>query len=340
MMSETEQSAPVPDQVMMIRSLGGLTFPLVVKAALETGIFRAFKDGILSLPEIAAALELNEEALKRLFRAMELFGLIADEGKGLFRPTPFGATLMPGNPPQSVSALASFLLDDSTLKPMLDLSYSLRTGKPSLRQDEKEAWYAANPERTRMMDLAMEVYSGMTLKGIIAAYTFEKSAVIVDIAGGIGHMLAGLLRANPGTRGILLELPPTARRAIEYIQSQGLSERCGVVAGNMFEEVPGEGDIYLLSKTLNNWDDGHSVEILNSVRKAMKKGSKLLVVEMIRNELRPSPEEIYRDLMFLACSNGGKTRTLDEFLGLFNEAGLVFNRLVPVQGEFSLLECV
>lgn len=333
------QDAGAPEQLRMISAIGGTTFPLVVKAALETGVFGALSDRVRKIGEMAAELALDEESLRRLCRALAVIGIVSLEDEDSVRVTRFGSTLLPDRP-HSVAPLASYLLADSTLRPMMELGYSVRTGKPALRQDEDQGWYAGNPERSRLMDGAMEVYSSLTLGSIVDAYPFGDFPCIVDIAGGLGHMLAGLLKKFPSSRGVLLELPPTAVRAAAYLEAIGLSNRCRIDAGSMFEAVPREGDLYLLSKTLNNWDDEHAVTVLRNIRSVMKPNARLLLVEMLRKEQDPTYEEVVRDLIFLTCSNGGRTRTLDELTALVAAAGLTLDRVIDVPGAYPLLECV
>lgn len=325
---------------MMIRSLGGLTFPLVVKSSVETGIFTAMGMGLSGLDEIASALDLDKDALRRLFRALSVTGIVTEDEKDKYNLTAFGSVLVPGNAPFSVSGLASYLLHDSTIRPMMEMSYSIRTGKPSLKQDETAGWYSENPERSKLMDSAMEIYSSLSLPALIGSYPFGEYKNIIDIAGGVGHMLAGLLKENKKAAGVLFELPATAKRASEYLKKMDLTERCRIIEGDMLESVPEGGDLYLLSKTLNNWDDAHAVSILKNLRRVMNGETRLVLVEMIRNEENPSHEEVFRDLLFLTCSNGGRTRTRDEFEALLSDAALKISRIIPVHGEYPIMECI
>ena len=333
------EDATASEQLTMLRALGGMTFPLVVKAALETGLFGALSRGARTVGETASELALDEDSLRRLCRALAVTGIVALEDDDSVSMTRLGSTLLPGHP-HSVAALASYLLDDSTLQPMMELSSSVRTGKPALRQDEARGWYAGHPERSRLMDGAMEVYSSLTLRSIIDAYPFRDFPCIVDVAGGLGHMLAGLLRNVPSARGVLFELPATALRAAAHLESNQLADRCRVVAGDMFEAVPPGGDLYLLSKTLNNWDDDHAITILRNIRRVMGQETRLLLVEMLKKEKDPSYEEVVRDLVFLTCSNGGRTRSLEELTALAATAGLRLARVIDAPGAYPLLECV
>ena len=59
----------------------------------------------------------------------------------------------------------------------------------------------------------MEIYSKMSLPSILKAYSFEKFDVIVDVAGGMGQLITGILGAAPKSKGILFDLPKTIQSA-------------------------------------------------------------------------------------------------------------------------------
>jgi hypothetical protein len=238
-----------------------------------------------------------------------------------------------------MEALANYLLDDSTLIPMMKLSESVRTGKPALKQDAESGWYHDYPERALLMDKAMAVYSSLSLPALLSCYDFSAFRVLMDIGGGVGQMLTNILTANPALNGIVFDIPETVKRASSHIQSQGLENRCQIIAGDMFTSIPAGADLYLLSKVLNNWDDRHALELLKNIRVAMPDKAKLIIVENLASTASPSMEEVFRDLMFLSCSNGGKVRSLAEFRELITDSGLECLQVIATPASFSIIEC-
>lgn len=106
----------------------------------------------------------------------------------------------------------------------------------------------------------------------------------------------------------------------------------------MFEKIPSGGNLYVLSKVLNNWDDHRAVMVLRQVAAVMQPDARLLLVEMLKSNT-PSYEEVVRDLVLLTSSNGGRVRTAGQFEALLNSAGLTLDRIVEARGGYSLLEC-
>ena len=59
----------------------------------------------------------------------------------------------------------------------------------------------------------MQVYSEMHLTSLLKAYRFDPYKVVVDVAGGLGHVLSGVLAAYPGIKGILFDVPETIKKS-------------------------------------------------------------------------------------------------------------------------------
>jgi SAM-dependent methyltransferase len=77
---------------------------------------------------------------------------------------------------------------------------------------------------------------------------------------------------------IVLERPEVASAAATAAVVRGLAERTEAIGGDFFKSVP-EGDLYLLRFILHDWDDADALRILESCRRAMKPGARLVVIE-------------------------------------------------------------
>src|SRR2546430_1581186 len=112
---------------------------------------------------------------------------------------------------------------------------------------------------------------------------------IVDVGGGQGLLLAAILRRHPSAQGVLFDLPQVVEQAKEVLQGAGVADRCELVGGDFFQEVPSGGDAYVLKVVLHDWDDERARRILSNCRKAMGEDGRLLVVErVIPERLEPT----------------------------------------------------
>jgi hypothetical protein len=73
-------------------------------------------------------------------------------------------------------------------------------------------------------------------------------------------------------------LPSAAVAAAE------VADRCALVGGGFFAEIPTGADAYVVAQILHDWDDERSVAILRQVRRAMPDQGKLPVVELVLPE--------------------------------------------------------
>ena len=112
----------------------------------------------------------------------------------------------------------------------------------------------------------------------------------------------------------------------------------------MFEGVPAGGDLYLLSHVIHDWGDGNSIRILQSCRRVMPAGAKLVVLDRVMPErIEPSLEvqvKVVQDITMMIAHGTARERTGREFETLLDGAGLRLVRIVPTPAPVSLVEAV
>jgi hypothetical protein len=96
--------------------------------------------------------------------------------------------------------------------------------------------------------------------------------------------------------------------------------RITFVAGSFFERVP-EGDTYVLSRILHDWDDDRASAILTTVRASAPSGARVLVLESVIPEDNEPNGAKWLDLLMLVLA-GGRERTEGEWRALLKGAGL------------------
>jgi hypothetical protein len=184
----------------------------------------------------------------------------------------------------------------------------------------------------------MQMGGGQFHAQAAAAYDFSSMRLVVDVGGGFGGLLIAILRANSALRAVLFELPEVASGAAGNIKSAGLADRCEVQAGDFFTSIPSGGDGYILSNILHDWDDARALAVLQKCRAAMPDSARLIISEAILPDDASSSFVKLVDVQMLAIV-GGQQRTLAEYRGLLEGAGLRLNRVVAV-GRGSLIEAV
>src|SRR4030042_196525 len=92
-------------------------------------------------------------------------------------------------------------------------------------------------------------------------------------------LLKKILEKHKEISGILFELPNVLEDVEEEIKKSDIFNRCNLIKGNFFEYVPEDCDLYIYKKILHDWDDEHSLRIIENCYKASKKGSIILIIE-------------------------------------------------------------
>jgi hypothetical protein len=140
-------------------------------------------------------------------------------------------------------------------------------------------------------------------------------------------------------RGVLFDQPHVVARARPLLEAAGVGGRCVAEGGDFFATAPGGADAYLLGNILHDWDDEKAGGILDTLRRAMPAGARLLVVEPVLPEGDGAPFRKLVDLALMVIA-GGLERTETEHRQLFAAHGFRLTRVVPTAGDASVVEGV
>jgi hypothetical protein len=338
----TQTAAPTPNP--LLRAMTDYPMAQVVYVAAELGLADLLADGPRTIEGLATEAGAHAPSLARLVRALASIGAVAEAADGRIGLTPLGEPLR-SDVPGSIHAFVRFRGGEWYWRSLGELLYSVRTGAPAFDRvfgmSNFEYW-EHNPEAGTVHDAFFTAMAQLTTPPLVAAYDFSRFGTLVDVGGSQGPLLAAILRANPGLRGILFDLPHVVSGADRVLAGAGVADRCAVVGGDFFESVPKGGDAYLMKYILHDWDDARALAILRRCREAMAPGTVLLVVENVlpeRLEAGGKAQQAARlDLQMLVMTPGGRERTTSQFGSLFAEANFELRRVVPTDSPFSIVE--
>jgi hypothetical protein len=331
----TPAEIPIPARILQLATASWMS--AAVSAAATLGVADELADGPRSVDDIAKAIDAHAPTLYRLLRACADFDLFEELDEKVFGLTELGHALRTDSP-VSMRGFAMWVGDPADRYSWSGLADSVRTGQPAFEQVHGQSvwdYMAGNQDTSRVFNNAMTSASNQMIKPVVAAYDFSRFGTVVDVGGGHGALLAEVLRANPGVRGILYDQPDVVAGA----SFGDVADRVEVVGGSFFDSVPAGGDAYLLSNVIHDWNDEQSRSILANVRAAMAKDARVLLAEVVMpGKAEPAPTVKLMDLNMLVLCDG-KQRTEAEFAELFRSAGLELSRIVP-GGFCSVVEAV
>ncbi|MGW1979476.1 methyltransferase [Streptomyces sp. NPDC001889] len=331
---------PPHEQVFTV--LAGKWSAQAVSALARLGIADLLADGPRTPEELARATGTHALSLRRVLRAAALVHVFSERPDGTFALTPQAATLRTGVP-GGMRAFAALIGHDATWRPYGDILETLRTGEPAFPRAHGMPvyeYFARHPEVAALFDEAMTALSEESAGAYLSAYDFARFGTVADIGGGQGRMLAEILRLRPDSRGVLLERPEVAARALALLREQGLADRVETVVGDFFDAVPAGADAYVLKTVLHNWNDEDALRILRRVRAAIgaDRDARLLVLEDVVQPLNAWDIGKLIDIDMLVNA-GGRARTRREWEELFTAGGFTL-RLPEDAAAWSVLEGV
>jgi len=247
----------------------------------KLGIADLLSDGPRHCNDLAKSTQTHGPSLRRVMRLLASAGIFFEEENGEFSLTAVGEYLRT-DVPGSQRAMAMLFAGNRIQEAWKDLEFCVRTGQPAFWLRGVTNTFE-DPLRTReeeaTFDAAMADITRLTSVAVASAYDFTPFRLLVDVGGGNGSLMIGILKANLSLRGIVFDQPAAIERAREQIEQHGLAARCTAIGGDFFKEVPAGGDAYILKHVIHDWDDEQAAAILRNCRGVMGPRSKLLVVE-------------------------------------------------------------
>jgi len=276
--------------------------------------------------DLATATATDQDALGRLLRALGSLGIVRREPGGAFALTDVGG-LLRSDAPGSLRAAAE-LTGAAWRAAALDLESCVRDGGSAFARRFGQPLYpylAAHPDEARAFHAVQQGHAAAL--DLLPAVDASAAGVVVDVGGGTGAVLARILSARPGLRGVLFDRPEVVAQAGPVLAAASVDERCGCHGGDFLEAVPAGGDLYLLCFVLHNWDDAGAARILGACAAAMAPGARLLVVEGLLGD--DTAQLHLLDLEMLVFTEGGRERTEAEYRALLGGAGLAVLSVGP-----------
>ena len=299
-------SEPSPEERIWNLLRGALaTRALAVVADLR--VPEALAAGPRAVDEVAREVGADPEMLHRLLRALASDGVFAELEPHVFGHTEASELLHGGG-----WGRFAHLFGGIWYRTIERLGATAEPVFPAAFGSDFWTWLAEHPDERAAFDAAMEQGKERRVERL-AALDWRGDETVVDVGGGNGSLLAALLGRQPTLRGIVFDLPETVR------DEDGLGEHCTFVAGSFFERVP-EGDVYVLSTILHDWDDQRAAAILHTIRAAAAPGTRLLVLDAVIPPGNDSHGAKWLDLLVLALF-GGRERTETEWRALLETGG-------------------
>lgn len=301
----------------------------------ELDVAGVVPEGGADIAEVARKTGANADALGRVLRLLASRGIFRLDGDRV-----------------SNTAYSVFLRDDhpASLRPLIrnfgqdilwrfsgQLMHSVKTGESVAERVHPDGglWGYRNehPEVGAIFDAAMEAKARGTIAGILATYDFAPYRTVVDVGGGMGHLIRAIVGTYPTINGVLFDQPPVIERA----KARAGDDRLSFVAGDFFATAIPTGDLFVLMDIIHDWDDDSAGKILQAVRRAMTPNSRVAIieVEMVEGE-GPHFSKLLDILMMV--NFGARQRTNAQYEALLRANGFAPAGITRAGAEIVIVE--
>ena len=331
-----------PSFFEMRRVIAGFSLTMAIGAVADLKIADQLKDGPKTSSDLARLSGVDEHFLRRVLRYLASEGVFAEENGDVFALTARSQWLR-SDVPGSLRPRAVFAGSALNWKAWNSLPASLKSGTSAFQAAFGQSLFdylKSQPDAAAAFNTFMAEQTAASVAALLDAYSFTGVREVVDVGGGRGALIAGILRAYAELRGILFDMTEVISTAGPLLDRAGIANRCKVVGGDFFTAVPTGADLYILKFILHDWPDTDCIRILENCRQAMVTGGRVLIVEHVVREESGLDFAKFMDLNMLVLSPGGRERTRNEFAQLLASAGLQLRTFVPTAIGLCALEAV
>ena len=331
--SECESSSSV-----LLEMMYGYQKSQALFVAAKLGIADILSNGSKTADELAKATGVDSRSIYHLMRALISVGVFSTEDNDKFKLNPMGKHLLTGTSDSLRGTVMA--MGDEGYQAWGNLLYGIKTGKTAFNHTFNRNFYSylkQDSEASVNFNEWMKETTREWLLPVLEAYDFSEVKTLVDVGGSIGTLTAFILNANPKMQAILFDREDVVVGAQGVLEGVGVADRCQIVGGNFFDAVLPDGDIYLISRVLLNWDDTHAIKILTNCYEAMTVKDRLLVVDFMLPKGKMSPF-IGLTSLNLFILGGTFMRTEDEFYNLLSSAGFKVTNTFKTTGPVSAIE--
>lgn len=296
---------------------------LVLAAVGWLDVFTWLVEHPVNLGNLCQGLDLSPrpaDVMCTLFRAMGLL----EPGEAVLRPTPVARDHLVAGSPFDLRPYYASLRERPSCRELLTV---LKTGVPAgWSSSEGGADWAGKltdaafaPEFTAAMDARAKLLA----PALARAVANLPGRRLLDLAGGSGMYASALVDARPHLRATVVERIPVDSAARALLAERGYADRVDVVAGDIFEALPLDHDIHLLSHALYDWDEDAVRRLLDVSFNALVPGGWLVDHDAHINADKTGPLSIARYSVLLAHATRGKCWSVRELEVFLRDAGFV-----------------
>jgi hypothetical protein len=316
--------------------MNGYMASCVLGAAAELDLFTVLSRRAMTAEEATLALGADVRATTMLLDAVAALGLLEKREDRYSVPEPLLPALVAGGAEDVLPMLRHRM---NILRGWAQLAWTVKAGVPPPRPSSIRGALA---DRESFI-AAMHTVSGPVADDLVARLGPPEFAHLLDVGGASGTWASAFLRAVPGSRATIFDLPDAIQQARDRLGTSELADRVTLVAGDFYEDdLPPGADYAWVSAILHQHSRAHSRELLAKVHAALVPGARVGIRDVLMEPCRTRP---LTGAMFainmLVNTETGRAYTFEEIAEDLRWAGFRDAELrIRDEGMSSVVEAV
>jgi SAM-dependent methyltransferase len=313
--------------------------PHALRMIAVLGIADQLMNQEMHVDDIASAARLDSPNLYRLLRALATVGVVEESEPRVFSLSQLGQRLC------SDARMSSRWLvenSESTLAWLHadQMLASEGAGSDGVLGQSFFSHIDSHPEARESFMARMRERARNCYRDFADALDWSDVRTVMDIGGNDGSVLECLLQAYRHLKGILFDRETVINSVLASGGLSGVSDRCRLIGGDFFKQIPDCADVHLMCSVLHDWPDESAAIILRNSGQALPPGGRLIIVDMLIPENAEWHPSKWSDIGMMVLT-GGRERTLWEFDCLLADCGFTLSGVKKIpNSHFSLLEAV
>lgn len=288
----------------------------------------------MSADELAVQLQADLRAMTILLDSLAAMGLLEKRGDRYSVPADLRPLLTEGSPQ---SLLPWILHSMNLVRSWSRIPWVVKSGQPQPREASVRG---AEGDRAAFV-AAMHTFSGPIADAVVARLGPPQMTHLLDVGGASGTWTLAFLKAVPGARATLFDLPDAIEQARSRLADSPYSERVGLASGDFYrDELPPGADYAWVSAIIHQHAREDTRALFAKVYRALVPGGRIGIRDMVMDATRTRPVAgaLFAINMLVNTATGG-TFTFDEIAEDLAAAGFVNPRLsVPADDMNAVVE--
>ncbi len=316
----------------LIRTADVYTDSRTLITGVELEVFTHIGSSWLTAKTVARKSHTFTEGMEFLLNALVGMGVLAKRGNR-FRNTPLGRTYLDAASPRSIT---NFLwLAGNHWEDWMGLTQAIQKGRGAAAPQSPD-----DPVFRKRFAKALHERSFYITPRLMRHLHLGRAKSLLDLGGGAGSYAFALIRKTPGLHATVFDRPAAVKVASAEAKKAGLSKSVGVIGGDLFtHEYGGPYDAVLYSNVIHIYGPKDNLQILKKVKKALKPGGRLIIVEYFLDKDGAHPPDVSSfALMMYLFTESGRCYTWEEVVRWLKPLGFSRFHRTRVTEKIGILQ--